>query len=175
MDNEFIQIFKRVINRHGYDVCNNYRLLNSFLADYAEGEYNKERKLLVWVLETNCHKTLSAQKEYIDWKNEWTIKLNTEEFIDKQAALWALDTIFKVLFGEPYYIERGFLFLKSNNIHKAELSFNSALELERKSSGAFHGKGLIALNEKKKTPKRLKIDLFSFILEGFTGVYGPIV
>jgi tetratricopeptide (TPR) repeat protein len=144
MGNEFLRVFKKVVNDYTSKICDNCNLLNSLLADYACGEHYKERRLLIWILETNCYKTLTTERDFDDWKKEWVIKLNATEYMDKEAVGKMLDVIFRVLFGEPFYTDRGFKLLEKNNQIKAEKSFNKALEYAPNSSDAFRGKGLIA-------------------------------
>jgi tetratricopeptide (TPR) repeat protein len=146
MDEKFYQIFKETIDDYGRAICDNCNLLNSLLADYAEGKLYKERRLLIWILVTGCHKTFTFEQDFEDWKQEWIVKLNADEFIDKKSAEKMLDVIFAILFGELFYINRGFKLLEKNNRNEAENCFNKALEHKPTSSDAFRGKGIIAFD-----------------------------
>jgi len=144
LDNQFIKILKKIKNKYGYEIFSNLGLVNSLMADYAESEYKKERRLLVWVLESNCQNTLTAEQEYNDWKGQWIKRLNTEEYIDKDRASWALDRIFELLIAESYCIKRGFLLIEKDNLDDAEKLFNKIIKINQNSSDAFQGKGIIA-------------------------------
>jgi len=143
LDDQFIEKCKQIKNDYGYEIFSNLGLVNSLMADYAKGEYYKERRLLVWVLESNCQNTLTAEQEYNDWKERWIKRLNTEEYIDKDRASWALDRIFELLIAESYYTKRGFLLIEKDNLNDAEKLFNKTIEINKNSSDAFHGKGII--------------------------------
>jgi predicted RNA-binding Zn-ribbon protein involved in translation (DUF1610 family)/ribosomal protein L12E/L44/L45/RPP1/RPP2 len=52
MNNEFISIIKKVIHDRGKSVVTNLVVFNSLLADYAKGEYTRERRLFIRELKT---------------------------------------------------------------------------------------------------------------------------
>jgi transcription elongation factor Elf1 len=52
MNNEFISIIKKVIHDRGKSVVTNLAVFNSLLADYAKGEYMRERRLFIRELKT---------------------------------------------------------------------------------------------------------------------------
>jgi len=144
LDKQFIQIFKKVINDYGLDICNNEKKLNSLLADYSKGEYYKERHLIVWVLEANKNNVLKINTEYYVWKNQCIINLYQNEFIDKERADWALDIIFELLFSYKYYLNRGFYLIDNSRLDEANISFDNALKINQYSAEAYHGKGIVA-------------------------------
>jgi tetratricopeptide (TPR) repeat protein len=146
VDSQFIWIFKKIINIYGIEICNNLNILNSLISDYTASDFYKERRALIWILETNCHKTLTPDIDYEEWKKIWIEKLNLEEFIDKKTAALMLEIIFNVLFGEKYYVSRGFSLLPIDTI-QADVCFNKAIILDEHSSQAFYGKGIIAMNK----------------------------
>jgi len=53
MNEEFISIIKRVISDRGKNVVNNIRVFNSLLADYAKGQYTRERMQFIRELKTS--------------------------------------------------------------------------------------------------------------------------
>jgi len=140
LDKQFIQIFKKVINDYGLEICDDTKILNSLLADYSKGEYYKERHLIVWVLEANKNNNLKINMEYDIWKNQCITNLYQNEFIDKKRASWAID----ILFGYKYYLDRGFYLIDNSKLDEANISFDNALEINQYSAEAYHGKGIIA-------------------------------
>ena len=148
MDKQFIQIFKKVINDYGLDICDDTKKLNSLFADYSKGEYYKERHLIVWVLETNKNNILKVTMEYENWKNQCITNLFQNEFIDKERASWALDIIFNLLLGYKYYVGRGFYLIDKNKLKEANSAFVNAINLSPTSSDAYHGKGIVAMKDK---------------------------
>jgi tetratricopeptide (TPR) repeat protein len=148
LDKQFIQIFKKVISDYGLDICDDIKKLNSLLSDYSKGEYYKERRLAVWILEANKNNILKMDMEYDVWKNQCITNLFQNEFIDKERAGWAIDIIFKLIFGYKYYVDRGFYLTDKNKLKEANLTFDNAIDLLPYSSDAYHGKGIIALKDK---------------------------
>jgi len=52
MNDEFVSIVKKVISDRGKSVVNNLAVFNSLLADYAQGEYARERRLFIQEVKT---------------------------------------------------------------------------------------------------------------------------
>jgi hypothetical protein len=48
----------KIIRSQGVQILDNAAFCRAMLKDMAKGEYYRERRLLVWILETNCHKLL---------------------------------------------------------------------------------------------------------------------
>jgi hypothetical protein len=71
MDNQVPQSIKKIIDNYGIEVFDNLSITKSLLADYSEGALYKERNLFIWILESNCHKALTANQEIDDWKMKW--------------------------------------------------------------------------------------------------------
>jgi tetratricopeptide (TPR) repeat protein len=161
MDNKFIQIVQEIINKYGLKICDSTTLFNSLLADYAHGEYKRERRLLIWILETDCHHSISKEIDCNEWKANWIEKLYVDEFIDKQFASEMLDVIIDNIHGAPYYTERGFYLFEANNYDKALVSFDKALTIEPHKSEALLGKGKICLANKAYSDA---IALFDFVI-----------
>lgn len=130
MDNRFLQIIKKITDNYGIEVFDNLSITKSFLADYSEGAFYKERNLFIWILESNCHKALTANQEIDDWKIKWVKKLHEEDFIDEESVSDMLDLILGTAIVFEYFINKGKYFLNVNDYSEAIINFKHAIDLK---------------------------------------------
>ncbi|MDR3171457.1 MAG: hypothetical protein LBU17_07500 [Treponema sp.] len=62
MDTAFQEIITHIMTDYGIAVFNQVRY-KALLLDYAKGEFKKERRLLLQVLEAGCHRKIRESRE----------------------------------------------------------------------------------------------------------------
>jgi hypothetical protein len=121
MDKAFITIVQKLVAEQGKDALLNAAKCKGLLADYTAGEYKKESRLLLQVIETGCQNEIAATDNIDSVKQQIVKKLQDEEFIAEQFAVDIVDLLSLVLRGEvkkkPERVERK----KRDTEEKAEI------------------------------------------------------
>jgi ribosomal protein L40E len=86
MNAEFTAIIQQLIAEQGKDVLFNAAKCKAFLADYTRGDYKKETRLLLQVVEAGMAKELADAKELAICKKKLARDLRDDFFIAEDAA-----------------------------------------------------------------------------------------
>jgi len=97
MDNDFISKLKNLINEQGKEVFLNATRCKAFLADYTHGEYKKESRLLLQVIEAGTAKEIDTADDIEVCKKQQIRILREECFLDEDVSSDVIDALALVL------------------------------------------------------------------------------
>jgi formylglycine-generating enzyme required for sulfatase activity len=97
MDTTFIDIVKKLVTEQGKETLLNQSKCKSFLADYAKGDYKKECRLLLQVLESGCQNAIINTPDFESIRPKIIQQLIEDELIAEHAAVEIVDLLALVL------------------------------------------------------------------------------
>jgi hypothetical protein len=127
MDSTFITIVKTLVAEQGKEVLLNPVKSKALLADYMRGEYKKESRLLLQVLETGCQNAIATSTDLPTIKIEIAKKLQEEEYMSDSFARDAVDLLGLVLRKDKTHIH-----IQQTEIQKRQEEKRKKQEEERK-------------------------------------------
>jgi tetratricopeptide (TPR) repeat protein len=91
MEQEFINILKKVLDKHGKEYFKELKKCKAIVSDYTGSDYRNERSLLLRAVEAGVpNALLAAEKDDIDrCMKEMHLKLQEEQFMDPSLA-WSI-------------------------------------------------------------------------------------
>jgi len=99
--NPLKDILFEIIKIRGIEILNDKKILNALLNDYAKGEFKKEIRLLMQIIEINCHNNLLISND-IDTEIKIQIrKLNEEYFIENNIASSTIQLLADAIKSNP--------------------------------------------------------------------------
>jgi hypothetical protein len=114
MDTTFMSIVQKFVTEQGKEALLNPAKCKTLLADYTRGEYKKESRLLLQVLETGCQNAIAESADLGAIKIKIIKKLQDEECLSETFACDVVALLGLVLRGESSkpteaegYIKRG--------------------------------------------------------------------
>jgi tetratricopeptide (TPR) repeat protein len=159
MDAKFISIIQKVISDRGKSVVNNRAVFNSLLADYARGEFYRERRLFIRELETKSIDELMA-KYHLPKPASSLVPIlppvspsvpipppiptspppsNTPVIDDSDDDDDTEETVMRLL-------KKGWKCLGCEDYEKAERKFTKAIRIAPNCAPAYKGLGVVAAN-----------------------------
>lgn len=100
MDKAFVSILQKLVSEQSRDALLNPARAKSFLADYTQGEYKKESRLLVQALDAGVQKAIDAAEDIALCKKQQVRVLREDYFLVDEVATDVVDTLALVLWGE---------------------------------------------------------------------------
>jgi hypothetical protein len=100
MDNVFITIIQTLIAERGKDALLDVAKAKSLLADYARGEFPKERRLLLQTLEAGVGKAIDGAQDLQICKRQQVRMLTDEHFLAEPMAADVVNMLAFVLRGD---------------------------------------------------------------------------
>ena len=97
MEQEFIDILKKLIAEQGKETLLNASKCKAFLADYTRNEYKKESRFLLQALEAGVQKAIDTTQELVICKKQQVRLLHEDYGLDAKIAADVVDTLALVL------------------------------------------------------------------------------
>jgi formylglycine-generating enzyme required for sulfatase activity len=105
MDTSFIITIQKLAAEQGKEALLNPAKCKALLADYARGEYKKESRLLLQVLETGCQNAIATSTDLSAVKIKIVKKLQEEEYLSEAFACDVVDLLGLVLRNDATHIQ----------------------------------------------------------------------
>jgi hypothetical protein len=86
MDEKFIDFMKGFVKNYSLDIFDDKRNCKALLDDCAQGEFNRENRLLMQALELNCHTKIKTSADLNLTGLSMMKQLQDESFITEEAA-----------------------------------------------------------------------------------------
>jgi formylglycine-generating enzyme required for sulfatase activity len=104
MDTTFITTIQTLVAEQGKEALLNAAKCKALLADYTRGEYKKESRLLLQVLETGCQNAIAESTDLPAIKIKIAEKLQEEEYMSETFACDVVDLLGLVLRNDKTHI-----------------------------------------------------------------------
>ncbi|GHU76330.1 hypothetical protein FACS189461_3780 [Spirochaetia bacterium] len=132
MDSGFITIIQKLIAEQGKETLLSAAKCKGLLADYTEGEYKKESRLLLQAVEAGTAKAINNTQELQICKQQQSHVLFDDYFVAEAAAAEVVDMLAFVLRGDKNKVELNDKTSKEN----AEREKNGAQEAKEKAAAS---------------------------------------
>jgi len=100
MNSSFIVILQKLLSEQGKDIFLNSTKYKALLADYTQGDYKKESRLLLQAVEAGVSKAVDAADDLTICKKQQIRLLREDHFLDEDIAGDLIDTLILILKGK---------------------------------------------------------------------------
>jgi len=101
MNQDFIEILRKLISEQGKETFINHGRCKAFLADYTHGEHKKESRVLLQAIEAGAAKEIDTAEDLALGKKSQIRVLREEYFLAEEVASDVVDMLAVVLRNEP--------------------------------------------------------------------------
>jgi hypothetical protein len=101
MNQDFIEILRKLISEQDKETFINHGRCKAFLADYTHGEHKKESRVLLQAIEAGAAKEIDAAEDLALGKKSQIRVLREEYFLAEEVASDVVDMLAVVLRNEP--------------------------------------------------------------------------
>ena len=101
MNQDFLEIIKKLISEQGKDAFFNSAKCKAFLADYTHGDFKKESRLLLQVIDSGAAKEIDLAENIGICKKQQVLVLREECFLDEEVASDVINILALILRNEP--------------------------------------------------------------------------